>query len=578
MSIDLGAYLADPSRTPRKVAVEWELVRAMPAAPPMPPGEVRWPEAVLQRPSGRVLALSWALASRARPPSGLEPLPAAPPGVRSALARCWAAAPGGPGTADRSFRGRLASWLTEEADAIGDVMVARAAEGDLDEARALGEAWLSRGVAGVGGPRQVRQAAQVGALVELARVACAQGVGRWLRDPEALEMMAQVAFSLGDDLVCLRCCAILEQRSPGPPAVDDPRRCAILALSIAATARSGDDATAVKRFAQEWPAAPFPLPEHLAYALLLHASGPTLEKLWRHVGAEGPTWLRLARAHALGERPPERLLEEIVPLLQRPTVDERELFVATRVALSLSLAAREPWLARLGLVSIWRELATLEHPRIKVVAGASLVLLSASDQERLTHFDGYLSRLAVDNNLAREAAQVWLRAVVGLGAWDRLDAWIRWARGSRSADAGDLNDEALLVGIVPFTERQLALLLRQVERLPGRLADVTPWCAAWERLLALPLNASSLQVVLSAFTRIEVEGRRTGCPAMSAPLFADVRLQLLRRAKAEVERLLARAEMPEQERQETRARLRQVDLGATLDILRHVARRTTTEE
>jgi hypothetical protein len=272
---------------------------------------------------------------------------------------------------------------------------------------------------------------------------------------------------------------------------------------------------------------PFPHPEWLLYAFQQRGEADLEQHLLQaaEISSETDRWVLLSR-ELVCKRSPERAdLEAWAALYQERRQDERVLAGLSNALLRSAPLLREEWTEKLNLLGRWRSLAG--HDRYRGLAGAFVVLLQPSDDERIGAFEELLAEEPLASAQVRRAARGYVASLRRTRQWRRL-----FDLDHRRPDLFDL--------ACPFKERELARLLGRLIELPRDEPELRRWCAGWERLLALPLSTRELLEVLEQFLLLRRELAAWAPDLLEDELLGDVELQLLRRAKARAEGLLER--------------------------------------
>jgi hypothetical protein len=515
---------------------------------------VVWADDVLGRPSGAALAFVMAQLSG----QDLESLPAAlarltpiPRIHKSTLAMAWLWRASTPCLQEPLLRHRFALWLAEAPEAIGACLLAAVQVGDGELAAKLGPLWLARGIFHSRAPEQIEEASGLRDLKAITGEALGVAVGRFLEDTPALLHLLGAAFSLRRFSTVVALGEMLLLRPKLTP--EQAQRVLVFLLGALADLDHFDEVAATYR--ERWMplAIPFPQPEWLLYAFQRHEETSLERHLLDSVdaGAETSAWVRL-RGDLLRKGAPDRSdLEGWEALYRERGKDERILVGISEAVLRSAPLLQEEWRERLGLLARWRALADID--RYRLLAGSYLVLLQPTDAERIEAFERFLSGAPLAQGPVRRAARTYVAAQRRTRRWDRLRDLARsWP---------DLFDLAC-----PFKERELTRLLGRLIDLPLDEKEFRFWCTGWERLLSLPLSGHEMAEVLGHFILLRRELERHDPEMAEDDLLADIRLQVLRRAKAEAERRLAWSSNL-QTREILRSRLRTARLEATLRIL-----------
>lgn len=558
----LRSYLCPETVAVCTAAVEWRLAHLTASFQGSidAPSDAAWPEHRLHKPSGAVLffvlaqgpAASW-LRSDLFPP-GLTVFPALPTRRKKLVADAWLRRPTCSALADPRLCQRFAEWLAEHRPNLGTCLLAAAARGDDPSWVAkLGALWLEQGLAHPGAPEQVLCASAVPALAELARQALDRCVALFFESTEILLRLLAAGVRLGATAATLALSEALLGRE-----LDVPARREVLAARLAALADGRRHRELAEEYRRRWQplGGRYPWPEKLLYRFQELGD----DELERHLlgelepGAETPRWVLLTRETSDG-MPRARQLEAWGTLYAESPRDERVLVGITRVLLRCPGPVRREWVERLGLRRRWEQLAV--HGAYRELASAYLVLLHTEDEDRILEFEARLASVSVTAPAARRAARAYLAALRRTKQWQRL----------RGLEA----EGAAMLYACPFEEREQIRLMARLHELPEprRVAE-RDWCAGWESLISLPMTESEVLETIEHFVNLSQELELRGHLQCEPEFFEDVRLQVLRRAKAVAETLLGRSRAAASEDEKRRCLLARAGVAATYDLLREL--------
>ncbi len=555
----LDLYLEHYDDLHARAALEWRLLIRAVRAPAISPPDGPWPEDLLLRRSGASLAFAVAQANGGASdlPAGLLPPRAVPRRYRPCLAAAWRRRPDCPALAAPELRRSFAAALAEDATLSGPCACAAALAGDRALAGELADRWLERGLGHRAAPGQIADAGRVAALAEPAAAALRLAVGLFYDDAEKLLELAEAAFELAEHPVLLDLGAALLERPLTPD-----QKCRILELRLAALAEDPRTyARAAAEYRELWQplAEPYPLPELLLYAFQQLGENGLERHLLENaeINEMTPRWVALSRERLRGGVPSRRLLETWAELYAEESGDERVLVGVTSAVLRCPRPLRLTWADQLGLAERWRRLAS--HEPYRHLAGAFLVRLQEFDEERITVFETYLADAALATHAERLAARAYVAALRRSKRLDGLD-------GARR--------EALLQAC-SFEQGQIAELLHRLRQVDADQLPLRRWCEGWERLLGLPLSVHDLVEIVDHFLNLSRELETAGRLAEDVDLYEDVRLQLLRRAKAAAEELLELLPLAAPRRRNLAERLERADLSAVFRILQELIAAST---
>lgn len=333
----------------------------------------------------------------------------------------------------------------------------------------------------------------------------------------------------------------------------------ILAEHLASLVELDRWEVATERYRSHWVprGEPYPHPERLLYALQRLGE----DELERHLlcqtvlAPSAPRWVVLSRERLIGPASFRSHLASWEDLRRERPRDEPVLVGATLSLLASPVLLRQEWADRLGLSALWRDLAEIDAYR--ELAGAFLVLLEPSPEDRIAEFERRSSDAHLDHPIVRRAARAYVAALRRTRRWDRLRALA-----SESSD--------LLTLACPFVERELAAGMARLAQLPGRPADLGSWRAGWERLSSLPLALAELIEVLDHYLVLRRELDRLAEAEANAESLADLELQILRRAKAAAENALGGGPLPADVRLRLGERLPAAGLAVSLQTLQEI--------
>ena len=556
----LALYLQTGASSIRKPGLEWSLVELLDQ------GEddlsavdlEAWPEDRLASASGAALCFTVMQRSLGEQssalPQGLSRRPPLAGRRKELIVRAWLRCPSATALAEPGLRRRFARWLARHPPTIGSCLLAAAAAGDRLLVAELVPRWLSCGLLHPDAPAEVARASELTWLADSARQALRLVIAHFFNDNEALIRLLEPALILRDTESAAMLGGVLWARLSEP----EQRREA-LAVRLAALGLAERGIDLVDEYRRRWRPTgwAYPWPERLLY--LFQELGA--EDLERHlldtmeVNEKTPSWVLLMRETLESPSIRREHLEAWENLYVQHAKDERVLVGATSAVLRCPRLLRREWIERLGLRSRWQQLADLE--RYRWLGGAFLVLLQTEEEDRIIEYEDRLLEAPLDLPPVRRAARAYLSALRRSRQWQRLS--------EISAESPEMLRRAC-----PFVERELLENLARLSKLPGNRWEEHRWCERWERLIALPLQPLEVLEVLDHFVNLRRELDQRGLPRHASSLFADVRLQLLRRSRAGAEALLRLHPGRGGEHRELRQRLARAGPEATSAILQEL--------
>jgi hypothetical protein len=549
----LAQYLDEYPALTGRTALEWALAHAIGSGTEAVRAPVAWPPALLARSSGAALAFIAAQRSRTscEPPSALFVDGILPAGLRRILAGAWAEHPQCEALRDRSNRHAFARQLISDASAIEPVLHAVLHLEDTDLAAEVAEQWLRH-------PLRIERAS-IGTLQLLARrvaAACREAVDIRLvtarHDAPELVRIAQILATLREHSAVIAASNIAARNGLAPAGAQQ-----LLALRLAALEELDAAGQLVDEYRRDWvpTGARYPSPEQLLYTFHVNGADDAVEHLLASPPESSPRWVHLWKRMIAMRRVSPADLAEWVSLYRESPSDGALLVGLTEAILMASVATRAQERNTVEWVrSVWTKL--LGDERAGVLARSYLVLLERVDGDIVSAFHRYFRDGALPAHAARRAAVAYARALGRLREWAQLRAFL---------DGVPVEQIRLAFGA---HELETHALMARLEVLPEDGAtSVEEWLAAWERLLALPLDTRSISDALRHFIELSASLRRKASHVVAGEHFEDVQLQVLRRGCAEAERLLVVGGHSTQEIATVRARLFASELAGVHTVI-----------
>lgn len=549
----LADYLGEPEGALAHGRVEQALAERALEAPALeaPPA---WPDGLLARPAGALLA--WAVGQAARqagpPPGCLASRPALRPEQVRLFVRAWQRWPDNPALADQTLLAGLAGWLAADGWPVWP-LIALLAERAPELAAGCAQGWLGAADA------QALPAAEALLLHPASRAAGQTLLRRLLmgaqQAPELPRRLAALAFQHGCYPEALGALALLG--SQDGHALDQQSR----AWQIAALAANGQADLAAQLYTNVWlelPGAPaFPFPQLLLPALPPQTRAGLRAELLKTAELEllePPARLeaRMARGQARVTLPgwAELLRQALAPEPRREVwpalLSERPAALDLLVWLTEACLQAPPDEIYHHLAQrLWQGLLQRqggEPGPLRLLAAAALVLLAQSDQQAALLFEQHLAQAPLAERWVQRAAQRYLAGLARLRRWEHAARFIGRPDFTRMRD---------LLGPAELRYWQL---LRGIEQALGTDQPGLSPAGLWVQALCLPLPDPQIQALVAHFAQRRQHGAALGSPALR-----ELAPHIARRGKALGERLLTLLSSGE-ERQQARALLTEVSL------------------
>lgn len=549
----LAQYLDDHATLTGRAALEWELVKAIGSGTEAVRAPAAWPAALLARASGAALAFIVAQRTRTscEPPSALFAPAMVPAGLRRVLAGAWAEHPRCAALGDRSDRRAFARQLISDASAIEPVLHAVLRLDDAGLVAEVAEQWLRH-------PLRIERASIETLQLLAGRVpaACREAIDMRVvtarRDAPELVRMARVLAASGEHSAVIAVSNVVSQDGLAPAGVQQ-----VLALRLAALEELDEAGQLIDEYRRDWvpTGARYPSPEQLLYTFHVNGADDAVEHLLASPPESSPRWIHLWKRMIATRRVPPADIAEWMSLHRESPSDGTLLVGLTEAILMASVATRAQERNTAEWVrGVWTGL--LGDERTGVLARSYLVLLERVDGDIVSAFQRYFREGTLPAHAARRAAVAYARALGRLREWAQLRAFL---------DGVPVEQIRLAFGA---HELETHALMARLEVLPEDGATgVEEWLAAWERLLALPLDTRSVSDALRHFSELSASLRRKASHVAAGEHFEDVHLQVLRRGCAEAERLLVAGAHSTEEIATVRARLSASELAGVRTVI-----------
>ena len=339
----------------------------------------------------------------------------------------------------------------------------------------------------------------------------------------------------------------------------------MLALRLIALDECGQSPRVVDEYREEWmpSGASFPQSERLLYTLHIAGADDAVEHLLRTGTDRGARWVSLWKKRVETRRVTTEDLAEWAEIWKANPSSEPILSGLTEAVLAATDSTLAHGAAIVAAVNDrWTALAS--DPAHGPLARAYLVLMQRADADIVHTFERHFAGTPPETHAVRRAAAAYARALSRLREWSRLRAFVQSVPGSG------------LRGVFGPHELEFHTRMARLEIVPSDDdGSADDWLNAWERVLALPLDTRHISDVLRHFIDRTAVLRRSGSAVLSAERFEDVHLQILRRGRAEAERLLASGNLASPVAYDTRNRLTASDLAGLRDVIEQLRIETT---
>jgi hypothetical protein len=554
----LRYYLENYRRLAGKSRLEWRLLSMLTDDDCRNLGHVVWPDDALLRPSGIGLAFvaSQLASSDLQRPLQLATSPPISHSAKLRIARAWALHPDAQFLDDAAFRRSFALRLADHPDAVGYCALAAAASGDSPLASELGAAWLRSGLTSADAPEVARQAAKQPLLRAAAKAAVDICLWYFRDDPGAVCTLAEAASSLAMYPEVCRAAAALTDC-----ALSEKQKGLLCAMRLVALVETGNDRQAVDEYRRDWKDTQwvFPYPTELLYSVQ-QAGAQDVERdlLMRcRIDDSTPEWVRLTKESILGGRQASELLaawdEYFNRVWSQGERDRRILVGATEALLRANALQRQDHREfERQLRGIWTVLAN--DTGLRTLAWSFIVRLAASAADCIRDFEAHLLEASPEEFHVRQAARAYIFALRSNHEWPRLGAL----------------DRRWLERCCSFEEREFLRLMARADAHFRSSTAAREQLAIWEDMLRLPLGPREVAELAGRFTRL-YQSTAADWSSGSGDSVDDIRLQILRRVKAEAQFLAGK--LPAAELGYS-LRLQNVGMVEAQEILEDLTRRT----
>lgn len=559
----LTHYVEHYEQLTGRIAIEWELAGAIAVEDTAIRMSEALPAALLARPSGAALAFVAAQRTHRTfpPPHPLLQGPPIPAAMRAPLARAWASWPRCDALKDNRNRETFARRLTADPGAMEHVLLALVEREDMNLAVAIAADWLRHaGAVLEASVETLRVLARCEKLVAIAREAVHMRIARYRDKGSRLVEHAEILSSIDDHPGVI---AVSELAQGNLLSSSERQR--MLALRLIALDECGKSQRVVDEYRDEWMpnCASFPQPERLLYTLHIAGADDAVEHLLRTGTDTGARWVSLWKTRVETRRVTTEDLAEWAEISKANPSSEPILSGLTEAVLAATDSTLAHGAAIVAAVKD-RWTAFASDSTHGPLARAYLVLMQRADADIVHTFERLLAGEPPAMHAARRAAAAYARALSRLREWSRLRAFVQSVPGSGFRS------------VFGPHELEFHTRMARLEIVPSDDdGSADDWLNAWERVLALPLDTRHISDVLRHFIDRTAVLRRSGSAVLSAERFEDVHLQILRRGRAEAERLLASGNLASPVAYDARNRLTASDLAGLRDVIEQLRIETT---
>jgi len=561
-------YFENYEKTTSKAKIEWELIKAilhLKELQQLPQLPQYWHDGLKQRTSG--VALLFICSQFAKIEIEFFPelnkLIYVPSNFKRHLAYSWECNSQCKCLDNHNFRKSFALWLAQANKAIGACLLAESARNDLipeliDE---LCSKWIQKGLSDSNTPKYLSKAVKIPILKDVSIRAVKKCVGFFFGNKESLCTLIQSAFDLEEyETVVAYSEMILT------PDIDDDMRRNTLSRRLTALSELDREQEVIEEYRSLW--APenwdFPFPDRLLFIFQLYGQNDLENHLLKNcvINEYSPSWFKLTWQY-LNNGKSEDLLKKWSDLYIQDSQDLKILFGFTKLLVSLPEISRTEWIEKIK--KHWEDLYEYEDPHsieknkpYDELAGAFLVLINKVKVELIEAFQKYLSNKRLNHPMSKLAAQAYIRALSDSKQWKELRDYL------------DGQDIHFIRAVSPFEEDEFIRTMANLENLPNDEAHLIIWCQYWERLISLPIDSEMILQAVDHFVNLREKLIAENHISINDYLFEDIRLQILRRAKAEAEKLLMNILLPDEDKKKISADLQKAGLDGTHGILREL--------
>ncbi len=534
--------------------IEWALARYLSCTSRPLNFPVDWPVEVLNRVSGAALVFVGAQTAGVdiRFPDALAAGRTVPMKHRRYIARAWLSRPECECLSDIRIRRPFVEMLAGDVASMEFCVLAEASRPDADTRllNHLCAQWTNTGVYGELEIDILKDWLAVNRnLDSIVRKVVAKAIHHETVNDINLLKLLEIAFNLRDLKTVARYAGRLIDR-PLPEKLKKQ----ILVIYLASLPETGAVSKAAELYETRWRSSgwAYPFPEKLLYGFQILGARDLEDHLCETAifNEKTPAWARLSRETRLSPNP-ERHLRAWADLYSQEIRDERVLAGFTKALLKYPEFESGKW--RSELIRRWERLCAYDAYR--ETASAYLVLLHPTNEEKIRIFETHLYGPGVVTPLVGQAIRAYIKALGKRKRWNDLRGFLV------DGAAGELK-HACLVDDIRFIR-----LMADLETIPEDVKSFRSWRRKWEQIIGLPLDTEMLMDAADHFIRLKGRLFSKGGEYRNNDHFEDVSLQFLRRIKAEAEKILKRAGLPDEETETYRSRLKTASFEGTYRIL-----------
>jgi hypothetical protein len=466
------------------------------------------------------------------------------------LAEAWALNPEGVEFSENLTPEEFAIWLATSNDALSPCLFACAILGDKKLVDYIGTKLLRRGLSSQTLIKWMPQLAQHSLLDSLVREALFELVPCVLPRSEQCIPLLELAFAKNQYETVL---LLSDQIARESISEAEHWRCKGLRIAALAGAARGDQC--LREYRREWylTGRPFPAPEPVLFVFQCEGVEDLEIDLLAHLDASDAhaEWIKLGVHRVKGSMPIAKQITRWENLHNEHPRDERYLVGLTRAVIAAPVPLRGD---RPNLLANVKWSRYLRFAPLEANARAYQMLLLSDDEAKAKYFEEYIAeRYPFTNFLILRCALEYVRC---------LRRGKRWSQAQKFFAKPEA---CLLNRISPFAEHEFVRLMANVEALPPTEDTAWLWCEDWERILSLPLDSEQIADMLGHFVNLKL---KLGRAVLESEVFRDLSLQVLRRGKAEAERLLFQKHVQVTDtREKVRQELRRSGHKGTQDIM-----------
>jgi hypothetical protein len=558
-------YFENYEKVISKAKIEWELIKKIFQLKKFKEIPLNLIEDIKQRTSG--VALLFICSQLAKIDIEFFPelnrLMRVPSKLKRHLAYTWIFYPQCKCLDNHEFRRTFALWLAQYDRAVGACLLAESKRNDLmpeliDE---LSYRWIQKGLSDRNTPKYLSEAVKIPVLKNAGLQAVKKCIGFFFGNKEALQILIRCAFDLEDYETAVTYSEIILT-----PGIDEDVRKSILSLRLAALAELDKEIEVIEEYKNLWMPlnCDFPFPDRLLFIFQKNGRNDLENHLLKNcvIDDSSPSWVKFTWEYIFG-RNREELLNKWSGLYDKESNDERILFGFTNLLISIPDVFRTQWIEIIK--ERWKFLYEYEDSGSKEIrrpyeelAGAFLVLMNKNKVELIEDFRKYLSEKMLNHPIAKRAAQAYIRALAERKRWKELRDYL------------DKQDIRFIRAVSPFEEYEFIKAMANLEELPNNGNHLVLWCQYWERLISLPIDTEMIKQAVEHFVNLREKLITENHAVINNYLFEDISLQILRRAKAEGERLLMNIFISDEDKKEKLFRLQKADIDNVNEIIREL--------